>query len=633
MNFIQKTTLLVVVLVVCVTSVFSQKDDYDVQNIPEELLDGANAIRRYRSIHYTVRSASDISLEYRDAVTLLNPSASELATVVGAYSSQNQINRLEVTVYAADGSVIKRYKKKDFEDRANFDGSMAQDYRLLVLEVPTSNYPITIEQVSQEKYKGLLSFMAFVPQSSSSMAVEYDEYILTTPPDYGYRVRTENGDPVETTLPDGSRRWSFKNLPVIQREPFDPGLENLAPFVHFAPNKITYDGWNGDISTWENLGKWSLGLLEGRQELSPATTKKIRELVADATTTEEKVCRVYEYMQNRTRYVSIQLGIGGFQPFPAKEVDETGYGDCKALSNYTQALLTAAGVPSLYAIIGAGDRKKNRILDFSSFGQDNHVIVCVPNNGDTLWLECTNQHQPCGFQGGFTANRTAVLVTPEGGRVVPTERFDATRNRTEAQHVVRLRPDGTATGTTQLRAYGLAFDDYDNLLRLTGKESADWVAQNYPLTGASPKLGRVEVTHGTEVALHWDATFELPRAGAVQGNRLLVNACPLAYTPIANSGTARQHPVVVSEGYTRVTQFDFLLPEGYKVEYLPTEKTLETPFGTCKIQVNAAADKVTITRTFVLREGTYAPTQWTDFLQFTKQASPAGVEKMVLVRG
>ena len=52
----------------------------------------------------------------------------------------------------------------------------------------------------------------------------------------------------------------------------------------------------------------------------------------------EKAKIVYKYMQEKTRYISVQVGIGGFKPMLAKDVDRLGYGDCKALSNYTKAL-------------------------------------------------------------------------------------------------------------------------------------------------------------------------------------------------------------------------------------------------------------------------------------------------------
>ncbi len=38
-------------------------------------------------------------------------------------------------------------------------------------------------------------------------------------------------------------------------------------------------------------------------------------------------------MQGKTHYISIQVGIGGYQPFLASDVDRLNYGDCKALVN------------------------------------------------------------------------------------------------------------------------------------------------------------------------------------------------------------------------------------------------------------------------------------------------------------
>ena len=43
---------------------------------------------------------------------------------------------------------------------------------------------------------------------------------------------------------------------------------------------------------------------------------------------------LYRYLQERMRYVSIQYGVGGFQPFSAKDVDKWNYGDCKARNNF-----------------------------------------------------------------------------------------------------------------------------------------------------------------------------------------------------------------------------------------------------------------------------------------------------------
>ena len=70
---------------------------------------------------------------------------------------------------------------------------------------------------------------------------------------------------------------------------------------------------------------------------------------------EEKAKKIYQFVQDKTRYISVQVGIGGWKPFNTSEVDKLGYGDCKALTNYTMSLLKAAGVTSNYCVVYGGD--------------------------------------------------------------------------------------------------------------------------------------------------------------------------------------------------------------------------------------------------------------------------------------
>jgi len=88
------------------------------------------------------------------------------------------------------------------------------------------------------------------------------------------------------------------------------------------------------------MGNWQKeNLLKGRRDLSETTIQEVTTLVSKASTNKEKAKLIYQYVQNKTRYISIQLGIGGWKPILASEVDRLGYGDCKALTNYTKALL------------------------------------------------------------------------------------------------------------------------------------------------------------------------------------------------------------------------------------------------------------------------------------------------------
>lgn len=83
------------------------------------------------------------------------------------------------------------------------------------------------------------------------------------------------------------------------------------------------------------------------------------------------------------------------QPIAAADVNRTGFGDCKGLSNYMRAMLTELGIPSVYTVISTTNRRL--LADFASANQNNHVILQVPLPNDTLWLECTNPTLPLGY--------------------------------------------------------------------------------------------------------------------------------------------------------------------------------------------------------------------------------------------
>ncbi len=168
-------------------------------------------------------------------------------------------------------------------------------------------------------------------------------------------------------------------------------------------------------------------LIKGRNILPDEIKKKVHDLTDNLKDDKEKVFGLYDFLQQNTRYVSIQLGIGGWQPFEASYVAEKKYGDCKALSNYMIALLKEAGITGKYIEIFAGESPPPFIEDFP-FSQFNHVISCVPLKKDTIWLECTSQTKSAGYMGSFPGDRNAILIDETGGHLVHTPVYKVADN-------------------------------------------------------------------------------------------------------------------------------------------------------------------------------------------------------------
>ena len=185
-------------------------------------------------------------------------------------------------------------------------------------------------------------------------------------------------------------------------------------------------------------------------------------MTIEAESDYEKAKILYEYMQERTRYVSIQIGISGWQPFKALTVDKNGYGDCKALSNYMFAMLKAVGVKFHYAIVNAGEDSEGMIKEFSS-NQFNHAILCIPNNSDTVWLECTSQVHPFGYIGSFTDDRDVLLISPHGGKPVHTKSYSREDNQQKRNAEITISSTGNIEAVVKTIYTGIK---YEKVLRM-----------------------------------------------------------------------------------------------------------------------------------------------------------------------
>ncbi len=102
-------------------------------------------------------------------------------------------------------------------------------------------------------------------------------------------------------------------MPSIIYEKQSLDIKKIIPSVKFSLSNV-----KGAMKDWKSLGKWQYdNLLKGRDELPQYTIDEVTELTKNASTTVEKAKIIYNYVQNKTRYVSIQLGIGGWQPMLA----------------------------------------------------------------------------------------------------------------------------------------------------------------------------------------------------------------------------------------------------------------------------------------------------------------------------
>ncbi|RLD48258.1 MAG: hypothetical protein DRI94_12800, partial [Bacteroidetes bacterium] len=400
------------------------QNKFAVSLIPDSLKKHADAVIRYSKTDLIIKNSEDARYKIKKIVTILNKSGENHAYITAPYGKLRKFVSLKGKYYDKDGYLVDVVEKKDIKDISNYEG-LYSDSRLKYVEKPALNPPYTVEYEIELQFNGILSFPDWHPVNAYNLAVEKAVLNIIQSSDYQYKIKEINfgkNETSEVTVRNSQNSWTVENLKPVLHEPYNYSILNIVPSVLIAPVNFKLEGYEGKTDTWQNFGKWIYKLNNGRDQLPEETVSEIKNLIKGIPDDKSKAKAIYEYMQNKTRYVSIQLGIGGWQPFEASVTDANGYGDCKALTYYTKSLLNVAGIKSYYTIINAGRNASPLVKDFPS-PQFNHVILCVPSEKDTVWLECTSQKKPFGYLGDFTDDRNALLITQAGGKLVHTTSY------------------------------------------------------------------------------------------------------------------------------------------------------------------------------------------------------------------
>lgn len=611
---------------------------YPISLIPEELKKDVNVVVREDNMVYKITSRSTATLHVFFAVTILNNQGKNFAYKAVGYNKLSKVTTFKGSAYDAAGGLIKKIKLSEIKDRSAFDGfSLYSDNRYKSIDLAQGSYPYTVEFEYEVEYKFLYAIPGTYLLPGEKVSAQHVSYQLIFPQELAprYKVLNIEAEPMKSKTEKGleSLYWSFENLKPIRFEPLGPGSEYILPRIIAAPSVFEYEGYVGNMSTWEDYGKWKSLVIKGRDELPEEAKQKVQELTKVLPTTEQKVKALYEYLQSKTRYVSIQLGIGGLQPFEASLVDKVGYGDCKALSNYMVSMLHEAGIKGYYTTVKAGDFEYDLMMDFPSH-QSNHVVVAVPNVVDTLWLECTSQTNPFGYSGMFTGDRKAFMVTDDGGVWVNTPRYAEHQNVQSRLAEVIVDKTGNATATVRTAYSGLQYEN-DGLNFILNDQydlQKKWVLNTTDIPSFDVKSFKFENKKEKIPSAIVSLDLTLNRLATVSGKRLMLNPNLMNRNSfIPEKVENRKTEIVRNFGYTDYDTIRYKIPEEIYPEFLPEPVTIKSRFGVYESSYQLDQGQVVYIRKMVVFKGRYPAESYQELIDFYKGVSRADNSKLVFL--
>ena len=611
--------------------------DWSVSKIDPRMLKNANVVIRLSEEQITMKNPKEYVYRFHYVYTILNENGDDMAVCNMRYDKLSETPDIEGTLFDAAGKAIKSLKSKDIQDMSAVSGNdLFDDDRMKVHSFYYKVYPYTVEYEVTQKFKTTFYLPSWAPVPDEKTAVEKSNISYTFPETYELRFKTFNYPSAPKNVSVNGMKtltWAVESYPAFLDEPFQPALHEITPFVSFAPSVFEMGGIQGNMNSWLSYGAFQLQLNKGRDQLPDVTKQKVHSLTDGVADPREKIRILYEYMQQNTRYISIQLGVGGWQPFEASYVATKGYGDCKALSNFMYSLLKEAGIRSCYTIIRAGKNAKMVNPDFPST-QFNHIILAVPMQKDTVWLECTSQTLPAGYLSSFTCDRDALLVDADGGKLVHTPQYKIDENLEIRNISAVLDPEGTLTLKSSTRYGGLQQDHYHQLIHQLSKDKIkDYLREQ--LDFSTYEITSFDYKEALSAHPHVDETLDISVSNyaTVSGKRLFIipnimtrNGRKLAID------TARKFGLELGSPYRDIDTVSIRIPAGYAPESMPADVSIRSVFGTYTCSVKLKGDQLQYFRSIDHFGGRFPATQYNDLVKYFEAVYKADRNKVVLVK-
>lgn len=616
------------------SSLKAQEYNYPASDIQDSLKSNAVAVIRDHTSTFIQTDINHATYKAHYVTTILSKQGDGYAYFFTVGDNFRELSNFSAVIRNAKGDVIKKVKKSDLLTSSFDNQNLASDSYSISYIFQSPTYPFTIEYTYEEKWKnGIINYPSFYPFLGYKQSVEKAKFEIEVPSSIQLRhLANYEANLLEQT--NGSKTTystEYTNIKAIKDEPLSPRSQTTLPKIMLAPSEFCFDGACGNMATWEGYGNWLLDLLEDREDITAALAQKISEITADKKTDREKVKAIYEYLQQNTRYVSIQLGIGGFQPIYASEVSKTGFGDCKGLSNLMKTMLNHVGIKSYYCEISSG-KDRDLYKDFANVNQTNHAIVLVPLEKDSIWLECTSQTLPFGYVHSNIAGYDAMVVTEKGGIIRKLPSYADELNNSSTTLEIKVKEDGEAEGTVMFNEKVRSYEGAYMTFRSNDRDKQISYINSY-LKMPQIQINNISTNEDKSElpSTQLKADYQAKNFANTNGNRMFIPLCPINkgnYNVFTSA--ERTLDIYIPYGYSETDTIYIDIPDGMTVEHLPKEINLENEFGSLKTVASQDGNKITYIQNINIHAGTYNKDLYKEIKGFYGEISSAIKRKLVI---
>lgn len=447
----------------------------------------------------------------------------------------------------------------------------------------------------------------------------HNEVVVETPVAQPLAIDVLHGQP-DSRSDQVTQGWRTVRLswtrPInVADEPMAPSLTETIPVVVVST-----------FGSWKDFLDWYRAAVEGFTEPDDQTRRLALDLTKGATTRDEKLRRLFDYVADDIRYVNYVSG-EWWLPNRPQQVVARRQGDCDDKAILLITLLKAVGIEATEVLVQTRLTGQPSVLlsKGAAVPLFDHGIAYLPakNGRAAMWLDATSPQSRLGPLPAMDARAQALFVSEGTPEIVATPSSSPSEHGVDSTWTIRLLPSGGGDLVAQESHVG----DHGFVLRsnlLEPDARAQWLEQNLlagwfstmKLEGKvafEPDVGRGEAR----------VTYHARSAGIArrEGDDWIVPLAPnTTMTAQLAPLVTRTLPVVLPSNYAPSHQkrvMRIVAPPGYRFADLPPGgEEKGAGFGHAQLQVGfdpLKPDVVVVTRSVVFDMSTIPVDQYTEW--------------------
>ena len=361
--------------------------------------------------------------------------------------------------------------------------------------------------------------------------------------------------------------WTVEDVPPVTPEPYMPPQHDIVPMMESSV-----------FADFQEVFDLLAGLQKPRIELTPEIEAKVAEITEGAESIDEKLARIYHWVQANTRYISIKGSLGsGMSGHTAQETFENRYGDCTDKAVLFATMCQAIGVAS-YPIILMTNDAGTGITEIPTLS-GNHAISKVEFEGRAFYLDTTARnyrypHFRADSHGAFAVNAIK-------GEIEPIPLPPPSDNRRFSHLDVTLAPNGDVTVRTRNEYNGNIEAGIRGFWKRTREDNRKAMMADY-VNSISPGavLEGFTLSDLTDLGRQLTMTIDYALPGhAIRAKDLMYLRMPTLerdYPEVALE--TRKYAVEYRTTEERILEIDLKLPPGFRAKWLPPPLEINNPY-------------------------------------------------------